>query len=293
LGQDKVAQRLSRLPNLERVLGPGWIAQEFSQPLDQWSLITGWLSMPESDPFYPCFAAWLADLDGALALLERRVAPEVWRRIRRKVRVHCDRAEVKGTLSEIAVDLSMVLHGLPIDVDRRLAGDSSKNVDVSVLFTDPVHVEVQYLSLSDREARATALLSHHRLWNPTDFDQALYRVKLKIHDKTPKFTESDITLVAINCTECPDLGGARELCAIHESVLEAFTGRDLHGQVSLYADSDIDRSIRLLVDGVIWFELRAGKGLLPSARGVCLNPNSPHVGKNSISDFVRLWMAKA
>jgi hypothetical protein len=293
LGQSEVEKRLSELPSLEKALEAGWVAREFSKPFDQWSLIAGWLSKPENDPLYPYFAAWLVDLDGALALLQEKAEAPVWRKIRTKVRAHCDRAEIKGTLSEIAVALFCVQRELPIALERTLAGDNNKNVDVSVLYTHPVHIEIHYLSLSDREARATEQLSSYRLWYSTDFDQARYRIKLKIHDKTSKFTESDITFVAINCTECPDLGGAREHSTMHESALEAFTGRDLHGEVTPYADSDVDRSIRRLVDGVIWFELRTGNGLLPAARGACLNPNSPLLGKSSISDFVRHWMTKA
>ncbi len=40
----EIARRLAQYPELERVLGQGWLQKELSKPEERWSLLTGWLS---------------------------------------------------------------------------------------------------------------------------------------------------------------------------------------------------------------------------------------------------------
>jgi len=80
LDENAVEQKLSELPALQKALGLGWVSEEFKKPVKRWSLITGWLSTPDSDSMYPVFAGHLKDLDSALALLEPRVVPTCGKR---------------------------------------------------------------------------------------------------------------------------------------------------------------------------------------------------------------------
>ena len=89
------------------------------------------------------------------------------------------------------------------------------------------------------------------------------RVKYKVYDKTSKFTIEDITLVALNCTSSPELEGDDEYSVIKEVLHEAYTGLNLQGTPTGFGNHKVDKTIKKCVDGVIWFELFHGNGLMP------------------------------
>ena len=54
IDQTNAEKRLSLLPNLSKALGNNWIAKEYRKPIDQCSLINGWISCfltSEMSPF--------------------------------------------------------------------------------------------------------------------------------------------------------------------------------------------------------------------------------------------------
>ena len=279
-------KRLQRLPNLAEALGANWLAREYQTPIDHWSLITGWISLKDNGCWH-----WLEDLDRALGLLKAQVSSDSWRKIVRKVRSHSDRSNSKGTLSEIATCVFLTNNSIRFELETRLVKDSKKDVDIRafVYEGDPLHIEVQWLSSSDDSERGAAIASAYGEVYELDFDEEKWRIKGKIYDKTSKFTHDAITFVALNCTTSPVLGGSDRLSVIKEAVIEAYTGRNILGEEIPYADSDVDKDIRLYADCVIWYELDPGNGLLPIKRDFCLNPKSPHRKSISISRFVSLW----
>jgi hypothetical protein len=182
-------------------------------------------------------------------------------------------------------------HDIAFELETELTAESGKDVDITACLGDgtPLHIEVQWLSPSAKSDNGAAIASAYGECYEYDFDYETYRIKLKIHEKTIKLTRRDVTLVALNCDQCPELGGDRPHPSIAVAALEAFTGKDIQGNRLPYADSHIDTAIRSLVDGVLWFELKPGSGLLPVERGVCLNPFSPNIGEESLSRIVSIW----
>ena len=290
VSQDVVQKRLAALPNLRSVLDDKWVAKEYEKPVEQRSLISGRLSI-DWNGLDQIYESWSKDLDSALGLVKNYVSNDVWCVVKRKIQAHCDRSESKGTSSEIAIWAFLAKHNVPFKLETELIPGSNKNVDISIDLNgkESVHIEVQWLSPSDNSERGAAAASIYRGAYPYKFDYEIYRIKSKVYDKTPKLTVEDITLVALNCTVCPVLGGDRKGCSIEESILEAFTGCDSQGNPTPYVHSDIDTKIRELVDGVIWFELKPGGELQPENRGVCLNPVSPHRGNLSLQKLVEMW----
>ncbi|MCD6345194.1 MAG: hypothetical protein J7M17_06305 [Anaerolineae bacterium] len=289
--REESEDRLKQFLTLHELLGPDWLLTEYVKPIEQWSLITGWISKSHEYPY----DVWIADLDDALQFLKSKVLPEVWRVLERKMKAHHDRADSKGLLSEIATCIFLAHNDLPFDLERSLLSEGSKDVDISVCldgFARLVHLEVQWLSPSARSERGAAAGAPYREFYKYNFPYEKYRVKGKIHGKTSKFTQSDITLVVLDCTTCPELGGMRDLCTISESAYEAFTGCDMAGNPTGYANSEMDREIRDKIDGVIWFQLEPGNSLMPLKRGALENHHSPHIGTDALRKFLDIWKSE-
>lgn len=209
-----------------------------------------------------------------------------------KIRLHSDRANTKGTLSEVALWLFLVRNGIPFDLEVKL---SSGNRDVDIQANLPAQghlcIEVQWLSpsaISDRGAEiATAYCEAY----PMDYNYEKFRIKSKVSEKIAKFTESGLCIVALDCTASPELGGGLPYAPVGKALHEAFIGKTVQGDDTGYKDTEVDKKIRQFVGGVIWFELEPGKGLIPLKRGSIINPTSQNHHDRSIRDFIDLWQA--
>jgi hypothetical protein len=283
INQLAAEQRLQQLPALASLLGDNWIAQEYARPMQQRSLVTGWISSQEEIHLY-----WLEDLNSALAFLKTQVHPNSWQTLSKKVGSHSTRSNFKGTLSEVAMCVFLARNNIAFELEARLVSGSNKNVDVKALAETPIYIEVQWLSPSDISERGADIASDYDEAYEMDFDAEKYRIKHKVSDKTPKFTMEDITLVALDCTTAPELGGTRRFSTIKAAIAEAYTGRNWQGEETPYAQSDIDKAIRQFVNGVIWFELEPRHQLVPAKRDFCLNPALP-TDRKAILNFVELW----
>lgn len=278
-------KKLQRLCILSDVLGENWLAKEYSKPIEQWNLIAGWISLDDMYKNNNWAWVWLKDLDEALGFLKTKVTLDSWKKIVSKLRTHTDRANIKGVLSELALWKFLALNDVPFDLELQLISSSNKDVDITAFSTNkkPLHIEVQWLSPSDVSERGASIATLYDESYPIDFNYEMWRVKQKVYDKTPKFTEGDITFVALDCTTSPEMSGNR-FSPIDKVITEAFTGENTQ-----YANSEIDKSIRQLVDGVIWFELEADRGFLPVNRGICVYSKSSNRNEPSISEFIKLW----
>ena len=232
----------------------------------------------------------MVDLNFTLGFLETRVPYQVWQKIVRKIRSHSDRANSKGTLSEIALMTLLTSKGLNFDLETKLTSNG-KDIDIQVDFGkyEPLYIEVQWLSPSDVSERGAAIASAYDEAYSIDYTFEEWRIKQKVYDKTSKLTLTDITFVALDCTLAPELGGSFHFAPIGEAILEAFTGKNAQGNVTSYANSDVDKTIRQYVDGVIWFELEPGNRFIPIKRGYCINPTTKHSGKESVTELIKLW----
>lgn len=168
-------------------------------------------------------------------------------------------------------------------MEIRLISGKNKNIDIQAQIEnkESVNIEVQWLSSSDVSEKGSEIASAYGECYPINFEYEMCRIKQKIFDKTAKFTKDDITIVALDCTASPELGGV---------------GFSLIGQV-LYqsfceGNQDIDVAIRKYVDAVIWFKLDTGNNLTPYERNIIINPNSVHRNKNSLLIFAEHWISK-
>lgn len=285
---DTAILRLERLPYLSLILDSNWLQEECKKPVESWSQITGWLcSWQEGRPRDEAFVSWIRDLDAAIGTLKNGVSQNSWRTIRKKLRSHSDRSETLGTLSEIALCVFLTANNMPFNLEVSLHTENQTDVDVQVFpnLAHPVNIEVQWLSPSDKSERGSRVAaSYGGVYKYRFDDYEGPRIKQKVYDKIKKFTVDDATLVALNYTLCPeliDVGSA--------AVSEAFTGLDLGGNVTSHANSDIDLSIRQMVDGVIWFTLMPGNGLFPVRRGTILNSSLTRPAGSQLLDFLRNW----
>jgi len=286
IGLSAAERRLQQLPVLAGVLGADWLSREYRRPIEQWSLVTGWISLEDNE-----FWHWLEDLDRALGFLKVQVSSANWQKITRKIRSHSNRGNFKGTLSEIAMCVFLASNHVEFEMENNLVSGSEKDVDFTAYISEaePLHIDVQWLSPSERSEIGAAIAAVYNEGYDMDYEYEKRRIKNKIREKTSKFTQDDITFVAIDCTSSSELGGGHGYPVIRETFSEACIDRNLKDEEVPYIDSGVGKTIHLLVDGVIWYELEPGKGLSPVKRGFCLNPKSPHRKSMSISQFVSLW----
>ena len=254
LNQQEAEQRLCQFPSLTGVLGPDWFTQEYNKPIEQWSLVTGWISKIDNDIFGDHFEQCLKDLDSALEILAPpHLSKATWQRVQRKVREHSDRANFKGTLSEIAICRFLSEKQFSCELEIRLNSESNKDVDIRTILPDSIimHIEVQWLSPSESSERGASIASIYGEGYPLDYDEEKLRVKYKVFDKTSKFTAEDITLVALDCTTSQELGGDDGYSVIEEVLHEAYTGLNWEGAPTGFGKNKVDIAIQKYVDGVI------------------------------------------
>lgn len=278
------AKRLHQFEHLSQVLSDGWLKTQVQKPVERYSLIAGWLTTPEAE-WNPLWQFRIAALDNAVAILAGNVSQTVWDKLQKKITAHSDRAESKGTLAEISLALFLVQHNIPFEMETQLDSASKKDVDFSLQFDgqEPVHIEMQWVSESDALARAADALAPYKLPATINFPQEEIRILNKVYDKTSKFTQDDITLVALDCTTFPEIGGTYPWVPIG-AALGHTMGNQIYGPLSEKAIV-----IRELVDGVIWFESDPRNAFFPVKRGYLLNQHSPHSHKLSLSRWGELW----
>jgi len=275
---DIAIERLRQFHHLSAIIDEKWLQTQLKKCVEKYSLITGWLTTPEEEWkafFHPLVNA----LDQALDVLKGKVSPNTWKKITHKIRAASDRAETKGTLAEISMAVFLTKHGIQFEMEKQLDPCSKKDVDFSITYEgEEIHIEMQWLSESKRSRVPSDIaLEFSPFETQIDFPYEKRRIRNKIKDKCPKFTQEDITLVALDCTEVPELGG-KYPSAVYDALRDIF-----HKKESL---DDTSTQIRSLVDGVIWFKLDINNALCPQKRGYISNP---HRDNQSLSNWLDLW----
>ena len=293
----EATQRMRQYPVLEKTLGEDWLAQEYKKEPKQQSLITNWIRNKDDDFPGKQLKEWLLDIELALKILSPpNTSPETWRKLHHKIREHSDPDNFKGTLSEIAVCRLLTECRFSIELEKKLMSSSNKDVDIQVSSSNsiPLYIEVQWVSESDDSKDGAAVASLHGQGYPMQNDKEKLRIKRKIYDKTPKFTTGDITLVALDFTTSPELGGNHKYSVIQETLDEVYANKNLQGAPAEFYYSDIDITIRNYVDGIIWFRLEPDKklGLMPQKRGLYINHSTKHYEKIKHSLFIQEWQGK-
>lgn len=278
LDRCSIDRRLEELPSLSSLLDANWLDKELDKPISQWSLVMGWLSYGEDNSFL----YWLKDLDSALAFLKMHSTSSAWKKIVKKLRSHSDRANFKGTLSELAMCVFLSQFEISYELEVALIHGTKKDVDIQAQLgpNQAVNIEVQWLSPSEKSERKADIAAQYGINEFPGFNNyyEMQRIKQKVFDKTAKFTEHDITFVALDCTPSPELGSA-EVSPIYESFDKLFNN----------VECDIDDSIRKYVDAIIWFQLQPGNTLFPVRRRIIENPHSSHRDDDAFIKFVKLW----
>lgn len=274
-------QRLQSFTLLSTLVSTQWLNQQLEKSVEEYNLITGWLTTSE-DFWNWAFRKNTQALEDALSFLTGKIPENHWKKVCSKLRVPSNRAESKGTITELSLAIFLVTHGISFDMETPL--QPPKDVDFSLKFGDTgdVHVEMQSLAESAASQRISkASADYGGLHVSIDFKDEERRIIGKIHDKTPKLVENEITLIALDCTAIPEHGGVG-LGTIPD-VLSRVFGQD---------NSELTKSekkIRQLVDGVIWFQIDFDNALRPVNRGYLLNEHSEHYSAASLQKWIALW----
>lgn len=274
-------ERLHKFKQLSGVIQDSWLKKQMLKSVENYSLITGWLTTSPDDWNW-AFLKNTQALEDALSLLTGKVPENHWKKLCSKLRVPSNRAESKGTIAELSLAIFLVTHGISFDMETPL--QPPKDVDFSLKFgvVGDVHVEMQSLAESAASQRTSKLSADYGgLPVSIDFKGEERRIIGRIHDKTPKLVENEITLVALDCTAIPEHGGVG-LGTIPDALAHIF------GQ-GTSALTDVEKSIRQLVDGVIWFQLDFDNALQPVKRGYYLNEHSKHRSAASLQKWITLW----
>lgn len=281
----EVLKRLNKYPALLRFLGPDWFAFEFKKSIDNWSLITGWISRGDES-----FSGWLSALDKTLSFLQDKGTTNNWQTIIKKVRSHSTRNNFKGTLSELALYSFLQHNNIPFDLEVEIVPKSKKNIDVQAHFppNENMNIEVQWISPSDTSDRGATIATSIGEAYSLDFDEEKWRLKKKVHSKTPKFSKHATGFVALDFTTSPELGGSN-FSVTYELAVEIFTGKTLQGDKLDYRNPQIDILIQELIDGLIWFEIDFGEILYPTQRGCYVNPTRT-ASKQFCELFLKRWI---
>jgi len=283
VGYEVAVERLHQFEHLSQVIDDHWLKTQLSKTVEQYSLITGWLTLSEFEWNWT-YGKLTAALDAALAILDGNVSESVGNKFRSKLRAHSVRAETKGTLAEISLAVFLVQRGIPFEMETRLAATSKKDVDFSLQFDglEPVHIEMQWVSESDMSVRAANAGAPYGLGANFNYHREEIRILNKIYGKTSKLTQNDITLVALHLEERM-ISGTYPWGPVGED-LEHCLGNEICGHLNENA-----AAIRELVDGVIWFELDFDRAFFPICRGYRLNEHSKHFGSLSLTKWIELW----
>lgn len=281
---EEVLKRLNKYPALLRFLGPEWFSFEFKKSIDNWSLITGWISRGDES-----FSGWLTALDKTLTFLHDKGTTNNWQTIIKKVRSHSMRSNLKGTLSELTLCSFLLSKNIPFDLEVEVVPKSKKNIDIQAHISaiEKLNIEVQWISPSDISEQGAMIASSYGEAYPMDFEEEKWRLKKKVLNKTPKFTQTRTGFVALDFTASPELGGSNFSVA-YELATEIFTGKTIHGDKLEYSNSEIDKSIKGLIDGLIWFEIDFTGILYPYQIGYYINPYKT-MSDQVIETFFKKW----
>lgn len=279
---EEAEKLLSNFLNLSDCLGDQWLSREYKKPIGEWSLITGWLSTKD-----PMYMPWLPDLDHALGIIKQSVSKNTWQTLSKKIRSHSDRANTKGILSEIAIIHFLVSNSVKVEINQKINASSEKDVDIMAVIEefDPIYIEVQWISPSDLSDRGSLVASSYGEAYPMDYDYEKRRIKGKLIDKLPKFSEELITFVAMDCTSSPELGGKFLVSPTGSASNELFQHLPEKKE-----EQEQNLSPNKLLTGVIWFELEPGFQLLPKKRSYLINPNHKLNKTPTIEEFKKLWL---
>lgn len=279
-------RKLQELPSLSSLLDANWLDKELDKPVNQRSLIMSWISY-EEDVFSESNWAWdwLKDLDSALASLKKCSTSSAWKKIVKKIRSHSDRANFKGTLSELSLCVFLSQLGISYELDVALIHGAKKDVDIQAQLglNQIVNIEVQWLSPSEKSEKKADIAAQYGIkeFSGFDNDYEMRRIKQKVVDKTTKFTEHDITFVALDYTSSPELGSGG-FSRIEEALYGSFNEDSL----------EIDITIRKYVDAVLCFQLQQRNSLFPVRRNIIENPHSSHRNKDAYIKFGEIWSSE-
>jgi len=284
ISEDETLKRLSQFQQLSTVIDKAWLKRQLKKRVEQYSLITGWLTSSENEWRW-MYRKFTSSLDKAIEFLAAKTSTQVWNKLRSKIKSQSDRAETKGTLAEIALAVFLAQNDILFDLETRLNPTSDKDVDFSLKFADlkPVHIEVQWISESDSSSRAADTVALYGLAANIDFPDEERRIRGKVFGKTAKLTKDDITLVALDCTTSPELSGEHLFTPISEALTHIF-GTQVYGPLT-----ESDTAIRELVDGVIWFENDIYHTVFPTKRSYILNEHSSHYRHPSLVKWIEVW----
>jgi hypothetical protein len=279
-------QRLQTFSNLYAITGQLWLNEQMQKPVTHYSLLTGWLTSDVESWTYT-YMPMAAALDTATSTLVAGTSGVVQQRLIEKITVQSKRAESKGMLGELAFAVFLVRKSIPFRLETNLDPANQKNVDftLDLGLGDKVHVEMQWVSDSTEAWLDPRFVPEEGLEIPINFKYEEHRPLVKIASKVPKFTLADITLVALDLTADPMLGGVNSP-TLTGALAKAF-GQNTPNQLS-----PEEQSIRQLVDGVIWSESALPKELFPVRRGFLLNERSQHYNNPSLRRWIEIWSAE-
>jgi len=280
---DEALARLNQFPHLATVINAKWLEHQMKKEVEQYSLITGWLTTSPDDWNW-AFRKNTQALENALAFLRHRVPEPIWEKLSKKISAPSDRAESKGTLAELSLAVFLVTHGISFNMEFQLNPPTDVDFVVKFADTEAVHIEMQSLAESVKSQKISRSSADHGGFPVIpDFKSEERRVIGKIFDKTPKFIEQSITLVALDCTAIPEHGNPAH-GTIRDALQQVFgeDTRDLSGS---------EKMIRRLVDAVIWFQLDLDDALKPIERGYFLNEHSLYRNDQSLLHWISVWSA--
>lgn len=275
--------RLHQFKYLSELIRDSWLRKQHPKPVEQYSLITGWLTTSEDDWKWT-YSKYTKLLDSAISTLKQIKDRNLWNKLSSKIRTPSDRAESKSVIAEIALALFLIDRGVSFGMETKLDPTTGKDVDFCLKLGNPedVYVEMQSLTESDASQRTSkASAAYGGLPVSIDFRGEERRIIGRIHDKTSKLVENEITLVALDCTAIPEHGGIG-LGTIPDALSHIFG----QGESDL---TDVEKRIRQLVDGVIWFQIDFDNALQPVKRGYFLNEHSKHHNVASLQKWIALW----
>jgi hypothetical protein len=121
-------ERLHQFDHLSELIQDSWLRKQHSKSVEQYSLITGWLTTSEDDWKWT-YSKYTKLLDSAINTLKQIKDRNLWNKLSSKIRTPFNRAESKSVLAEIALALFLVDCGVSFGMETKLDPTSSKDVD--------------------------------------------------------------------------------------------------------------------------------------------------------------------
>ena len=214
--------RLKEFPTLMEILGPQWLEMEYKKKESEYSLLMGWISLKE-----PTFIANLSSLEEVITNILPIVNQNVKQKIISKLSSYTDRANIKGTISEIALINYLIQNKISFGYEVSITNDN-KNVDFQIdLGGDlPIYIELARVAEPDSHKRANLVASSSCAVIPLFTEKDWYHLFNKIYDKIPKLTKEHVTFIALDLTDIEYMGGPN-LAPIRSLAREIFTGSHL------------------------------------------------------------------